>query len=519
MMTTKKKLLLALACSAAIGTMSFTGAAEAASNPFAAVPTSSKSYDDVAALVDHGLIYGYKKGDFDKTRMISRMEMAIFTGKAMSAMDRAGAADTERINRLIKEYQSELTDLHVQIPGVKAKKDSKGSKPAAAKDSRIKQIPANYNFNGIIRFRHDWGSGDYTAKNGTNKNQQEFGGNNNNMVLLQFNNKFNINKDWSAEVVFFGSKNSDGDSRGSGENTTGLWDFGRAYVQGPAWKGTVKMGRLKGSNVYNYSMIMGQYFSGITYTKKFGSKWTGDIGWGKIDYATNGLADQGAPANENFRWRRGVSGSDMNPDGLGVNMTQAQIKYQASKNFSLVGSWWHLVARGGGKSTAVTNDAKGVDINGDNKADAVAAKTNTRDKNKYGNPDIGEIGFQWDASRKLTVRGSYAQSSWAGVRGAGKSAYGLSFQWGKVSQNNPHSSQLKLDLLHAGRYTGIKSTYDLKNKADEGQHGFIIDYRYVPVKNVMFDFRWMHYKTLDNEAKHGSMRNANQYRVQIYYYF
>jgi len=237
-----------------------------------------------------------------------------------------------------------------------------------------------------------------------------------------------------------------------------------------------------------------------------------DIGWGKIDYASNGLAGEGAASNENFRWRRGVSGSDMNPDGLGVNMTQAQIKYQASKNFSLVGSWWHLTARGGGKTSAVTNDAAAT-------GDAVKAKTNNRDKSSYGNPDIGEIGFSWDASRKLTVRGMYALSSWEGVRGTGKASYGLSLQWGKVSQNNPHSSRLQIDLLHAGRYGGIKSTYDLKNKAGEGQRGFIIDYRYVPMKNIMLDFRWMHYRQIGRTDARDLMKNANQYRVQLYYYF
>lgn len=482
-MTSKKKLLLAMACSAAIGATAFTGVSEAASNPFAAVPTSSKSYDDVAALVDNGLIYGYKKGQFDKTRVISRMEMAIFTGKAMSAMDRAGAADTERINRLIKEYQAELTDLHVQIPGVKAKTD-KGGKPAAAKDARIKKIPDNYDFSGLIRLRHDWG-GNGHYKNGA---EQAFDGVNNNQIMVQFNNKFAINKDWSAEVVFFGAKNVDGDSRNSGENTNGLWDFGRAYVQGPLLAGNVKMGRLKGSNLYNYSMIMGQYFTGITYTKKLGSKWTTDLGYGKIDFATKGLTDSGS--TNAAQYERGVSGSDMNPNGLGVNMWQWQTKYQASKNFSIMASWWKLKARGG--------------------SDRIK---------KYGDPNIGEIGFSWDASRKLTVRGMYAQSSWEGTRGTGKSAYGISLQWGKVSQNNPHSSRLQLDLLHSGRYTGIKSTYDLKNKAGEGERGFIIDYRYVPVKNIMLDFRWMHYRSMGTPAAKTDLKNANQYRVQLYYYF
>ncbi|MBR3623296.1 MAG: hypothetical protein IKN43_08125 [Selenomonadaceae bacterium] len=177
-----------------------------------------------------------------------------------------------------------------------------------------------------------------------------------------------------------------------------------------------------------------------------------------------------------------------------------------------MGSWWHLTARGGSKTTAETVDAKAVD-------GAIASKTTTRDKSKYGNPDIGELGFSWDASRKLTVRGMIAQSSWEGTNGTGKLSYGLSLQWGKVSQNNPHSSRLQLDLLHAGRYGGIKSTYDLKNKAGEGQRGFIVDYRYVPVKNIMLDFRWMHYRTIGRIDAREQMKNANQYRIQLYYYF
>ena len=96
-------------------------------------------------------------------------------------------------------------------------------------------------------------------------------------------------------------------------------------------------------------------------------------------------------------------------------------------------------------------------------------------------------------------------------------AYAMSFRFGNVAPAHPHSYRFQLDLVHMEKNTGIKSSYDLKNKAGMGQRGFLADYRYVPVTNVMFDFRWMHYKSLGlNQPK---VEHGDQYRVQLFYYF
>ena len=466
-----KKTIAGLVCSAAVCAVSFgaPSAAQAAVNPFASVPQSSGYYDDIEALVDNGLIYGYEKGEFKKSRLISRMEMAIFTAKAMSAMEQAGPEDTARIQRLMNEFKNELSDMHVEIPGAKAKTETKKDESV-----KIKRMPENFDVSGMIRFRHDWGSGHYG-----NGKEQEFGGTSNNRLLWQIFTKFGIGGGWTGEIDFVGEKDSDGNSRNSGENTTGIADVNKVYVLGPGLGGTFRLGRVKGSMVYGDSMIMNEYYEGIDFLKKFDNKWKAGVSWGKVDYVKG---------DKTFRSDRGVSSNDMNPSGLGVNMTQAQVAYQASKDFSVIGGLWHLSSRGGESEI----------------------------RESYGNPTVGEIGFNWNASRKLSVLGRIGKSSWDPT-GDGNKIYGLTFRWGQVKVTDPHSSRLQIDLLHADRYSSIKSSYDLRNKPGEGQRGFIIDYRYVPVKNIMLDFRWMHYKTIG--SSNGDMGNANQYRVQANYYF
>lgn len=497
----KQKMLLGLVSAAFLGMGSLPGAAEAADNPFASVPPDSGYYDDVDALVNNGLIYGYEKGEFKKTRIISRMEMAIFTAKAMSAMDRAGAEDAQRIQRLIKEFSGELSDMHVKVPGVAAKKEES----KAASGPKIKQMPKNFSLTGLIRLRDDWGHN----KNASGKDDT-FGGTKNHQLLWQMFTKFDIGAGWTGEIDFLGAKDGDGDSRTTGENTSGTADINKAFVTGPLAGGSVRVGRVKGSTVYGDSMIMGQYYQGIDYTRKFG-KWKAGATWGKVDYNTAAWSGDTNKINSQdpdtgvyyYKPERGVSGSDMNPDGLGVNMTQLQTSYQASKDFAWNLGFWHLTARGSGDYRSSKDIA------------------NNKKAKHYNDPNIFETSVSWQASRKLKVLGNFAISDDTRGKdtdfGRQNKAYGISFRWGQVAASNPHSSKLQLDLLHQERYTGIKSTYDLKNKMGEGERGFILDYRYVPIQNVMFDFRWMHYHSLGKTA--AKTDHGNQYRVQAYYYF
>ena len=285
------------------------------------------------------------------------------------------------------------------------------------------------------------------------------------------------------------------------------------FFTGPLFGTTARVGRTKGSTVYKNSMIMGQYYQGVNFTKSVNDKWKVSASYGKVDYNTDSFSgsktyvnnyDPNKPANGvTYKAERGVSSSDMNPDGLGVMMTEVQVGYQAAKNVQLNGSWWKLKNDGSDHSWASNSI-------------------------KYPDPNIGEIGFDWQANKRLNIIGHYAQSSIHAKNFKGSSctqgsdqnkAYGLTFKWDKVMPAKAHSHQFQLDLIHQERYTGIKSSYDLKNKAGEGQRGFIADYRYVPVQNVMFDFRWMHYRSMGEKAYSSRTGAANQYRVQLYYYF
>ncbi len=499
----KSKFLLGLACSAALSmsSLGFSGTAEAADNPFACVPAGSPLYDDVEALVNDGLVYGYEQGEFKKTRVISRMEMAIFTAKAMSAMDQASPDDAQRIGRLMKEFSGELTDMHVKIPG----QETKDNKKKKSDDVKIKRMPENFDVSGLIRMRKDWG---YT-RNDSGKDDNN-GGVKNNTLMWQLFTKFNIGGGWTGEIDFLGSKDLNGDYRTSGENTSGNADINKAFVTGPLLNGSVRMGRMKGSTVYGSSIIMGQYYQGIDYTKKAG-KWKGSLSYGKIDHNTGVWSGDVNRVNSidpdtgtvYYRPERGVSGSDMNPDGLGVTMTQIHASYQADPKFAVNAGFWHLHGSDGGWYESSKNVALGKKLK------------------RYSNPNIFELGFDWKATKKFRILGNFAVSDDNRGNdtafGRQNTAYALSFRYGDVKASVPHSSKLQLDLIHQGRYTGIKSSYDVKNKAGQGQRGFILDYRYVPVKNIMLDFRWMHWKSLGTAA--AKTETGNQYRVQLYYYF
>lgn len=477
----KKQILLGMAAFAALNASSL---AMASDNPFATVPQSTGYYEDVAALVHDGLIDGYADSDFNTKHPLTRYEMAVFTAKAMSKSSSANAADTAKIQKLMKEFQSELTDMHVKLPGVKT--EVKEGKKADT-GLKVKQLPENWDMNGYLRFRLDTGT--KNGSKGTHKTGADGnGGPKNHQLLWQINNKFNVGGGWTGELDIIGAKTGNGDMRTTGENTEGTADANKIFAQGPLFGGKARIGRTKGSfNGISKSLIMGQYYQGFDYSVKVSPKWTTGIAWGKIDYKT-GSHD------------RGVSGSDMNPDKLGVHMWQLQSSYKPTDRFAINLSGWRLNAYGGQGKNYTYDDGE-----------------------KYGTPVIGEVNLVWQATKKLNVQGFYAQSSHHSAHGGQNKAYALSFKWGNAVAQKAHSRHFELNLIHQERYTGIKSAYDLKNSNGRGACGFIADYRYVPTKNIMFDFRWMHTRDLnpsfDDKTKLIEKFISNQYRAQVYFYF
>jgi len=601
----KKNIMLGLAVFAALNVGNY---AFASDNPFATVPQKTGYYQDVASLVHAGLIDGYTDSDFNAKRPLTRYEMAVFTAKAMSNAQNADADSTQRIQKLMKEFQSELTDMHVRIPGVKAKKAD--TKAAKDKGPKIKKAPGNWDVSGLMRFRLDGGFKAYGDSSKDKHGADGFGGQKSKQLLWQLLNKFDIGGGWTGELDFIGAKDGNGDKRSTGENTDGYADVNKIFATGPIGKMRFRVGRMKGSFIGAKHMVMGQYYQGIDSSYKTG-KWTLGASWGKVDYVNNVFTGDPSAANSSvtakatvkagkslavnksfsnnynasqvlntaiakkllytdktgttaatatdvskfiadgssvklyyvnnsgkdidlgnevtyyYKAERGVSGSDMNPDGLGVNMTQLEAKYQARPDLSVDFGWYHLHGNGdmvfNSKQAAINNYMMtyyGVD-------------TGKSAYQKYPNPDIGEVNVDWKATKKLNVTGHFAMSNMRGRAdnpfdaskgkdGDKNKAYAVTFKWGSAQPTKPHSRHFELDLVHMEQFTGIKSTYDLKNKAGEGERGFIADYRYIPVKNVMFDFRWMHYKTLglnSQDTKGDKNYHGNQYRFQLYYYF
>jgi len=576
----KKNIVLGLAVVAALNVASFQPA-NAGSNPFATVPQSTGYYQDVVALVHDGLIDGYADSDFKANRPLTRYEMAVFTAKAMSNSNKANAADTQRIQKLMKAFQSELTDMHVAIPGVKAKSAKKEAKPAKANF----KVPDGWQLSGTIRYRLDGGTKKYP--DGSKKTGADgFGGAKNHQLLWQYNNKFKMGGGWTAELDLIGANDGNGDYRTTGENTSGYASANKIFAQGPLFGGRARIGKTKGSFVgIKKSLIMGQYYTGGDYMYAVSPKWKIGAAWGNVDYnksvwsgdtkqinstesakiakaakyKSDGSLDKAttvlkkdayaaltqsqkwewqqlAEKNSDFSvsdskgvtytgktdytipftyWKpeRGVSGSDMNPDGLGVSMTQFQSSYHPTSNFAVNLSYWHLHAKGGDHYYLSPKNAAANKL-----AETTYGIKNLNSPTYYKDPNIGELNLVWNVSPKVELQAFYAQSDWQ-AKGAGgqNKAYALTAKWGNAVAGKAHSRHFELDLIHQEQYTGIKSSFDLKNKEGEGQHGLIAEYRYVPVKNVMFDWRWMHYRAINCKADNKYI--GNQYRFQLYYYF
>lgn len=89
------------------------GSAFAAGDPFSDVPADHWSYNAVTTLSKAGLIEGYSDGTFNSQKIISRYEMAIIIARIMTKLDKANADQKVIVEKLTKEFASELKGLNV----------------------------------------------------------------------------------------------------------------------------------------------------------------------------------------------------------------------------------------------------------------------------------------------------------------------------------------------------------------------------------------------------------------------
>lgn len=101
----KKTLVSAVLAATIMGTASVTMAAE---NMFSDVPLEHWAYDAVNKLAEDGIIDGYGDTNFGGDKPITRYEMAQLVEKAMQNQENARAVDKAAIEKLQKEFDSEL---------------------------------------------------------------------------------------------------------------------------------------------------------------------------------------------------------------------------------------------------------------------------------------------------------------------------------------------------------------------------------------------------------------------------
>lgn len=114
-----KKRLLKTAIATAL-TVAF--AVPAFANPFADVPAKHWAYDAVNKLAQAGIVDGYGDGTFRGEKTMTRYEMAQIVAKAMNKNLNSDQKAT--VDKLSKEFATELNNLGVKVDGLQKKVDN-----------------------------------------------------------------------------------------------------------------------------------------------------------------------------------------------------------------------------------------------------------------------------------------------------------------------------------------------------------------------------------------------------------
>ncbi len=143
----KKKILVSAVLAATImGTASVTMAAE---NMFSDVPLDHWAYDAVAKLAEDGIIEGYGDTNFGGDKPITRYEMAQLVEKAMQNQENARSVDKAAIEKLQKEFDSELRgevqDLRKDVNELKNRMGWYGDARVRYFGNKEQKLTDNYN--------------------------------------------------------------------------------------------------------------------------------------------------------------------------------------------------------------------------------------------------------------------------------------------------------------------------------------------------------------------------------------
>jgi len=256
----KKTIVASLAAAMVMG---IAGTSFAASNPFVDVPAKHWSYDSVTKLAQAGIVDGYADGKFQGDKVMTRYEMAQVVAKAMAKSDKADASQKAIIEKLSKEYATELEGLNVRMTNV---------------EKRVSALD-KVSVDGIARVRYDHEKNDrkVNSLNQPNINMDIFYG-------------YKVNDEWSVK----GESEFNRNLRHTAANNENDNHFKQLYVTGPIAGVDVKAGKF--SYTPTYGVIFDSQVRGAQVA--FGNKLKTTLTVGKTATSSDAVAaDLGSNAS------------------------------------------------------------------------------------------------------------------------------------------------------------------------------------------------------------------------------
>jgi hypothetical protein len=333
-----KKGLTTLAITLALGTSTTAFAAVATSaDSFTDVPKDHWSYAALDELAKDGIIEGYGDSKFQGNRMMSRYEMATIVAKAMDKVKSGSLGDQALVEKLEKEYGSELQALDKKIDAVNA--------------PRID----NVKITGLVRAQ--WDSDD---KNGDANNA-------NKRFYMDLEGEMKVTDNWKAKFQsetnrHYSSYNGK-THKGADDSDTGT--FQRIWVEGTVandWY--VNIGR-KWSGIGYQNMLQGGETDGVQFWHPISknlmvSGWSFAPTWNGADYTLYGVNVFGKIAkNLELNVAYGQSNEEK---WFGDEYGSADLRAQLTPTVKLTGTYVWTGADENNTDKAVRLDYKGTNL-------------------------------------------------------------------------------------------------------------------------------------------------------------
>lgn len=232
------------------------------------VPVSDWSYTAIKQLTEAGIVSG-DASRFDGKRTVTRYEMSILVGNAMTKVDKATPAQKTMIDKLAAEYGQDVAKLGA----IEATQPAPTAKPATAPAAKPN---VNFFFDNRVEYTHNSlngpGSGGAWVTKGDIKNSDQL------MERIRVYMNANVGDRWSWNARLVQAKWNWSGKGSESPRFDRFWLTGKNMLGGTVEVGKMQLYPGKGAFYGNTGDT-----EGIYYTRDQG-KWMFKAGLGQSDY-------------------------------------------------------------------------------------------------------------------------------------------------------------------------------------------------------------------------------------------